>query len=212
MAPCVVACFWPWMGSTSATRSHRSRTAQEVEREANASVAECFLDRVGPVLVTATLGEEGPGRNGFTCKLNVVDVAAHRIRVERARAITDEVGLDESATNEQTMALYFKSDSLAAVTLVGRRAGLGRLGRGAKGRALVPQYVTSVKRPIELGVDVTPSAFGSIMEWRIDGQAVSLGESATHKFFLPGQHVISVGPRSDRVVNGRRARQGATVL
>jgi hypothetical protein len=123
-----------------------------------------------------------------SCTIHATDVAAGEIRVRRIRVEADEVQLDETSGNHETMTHYF-----------GRSIAKLRKLRAASGsrdtqRAMSAAYLTSVDRELRLTIDVEPAEFAPLIEWRLDGGPRWLGTEVAAALDAPGVHVLSAGP------------------
>jgi len=151
--------------------------AEPIHSEGQVSFAQCLLDgeadhRIQVMLVSAS-GEE---TSGGECVVRSLDLHQEGMQVTPPRLSVDGPEMDPQATNAETMSWYF-GDSIAALT---------QLGQG--------RWLTSVKKPVTLDVGVVPAPLSGLVEWRLDGQARSLGTSWTASFKRPGIYEVSVGP------------------
>jgi hypothetical protein len=108
--------------------------------------------------------------------LSVMPASPASLHVGPPQIGAAEVSLDEDASNLQTMSAYF-GGSIAA---------LRQIGDG--------HFLTSINRNLQLDVEVNPPALASLIEWRVDGVAVALGDKISASIHTVGSHVLSAGP------------------
>jgi hypothetical protein len=153
--------------------------AVEVERNGDASIAVCRLERVGRMDVGVRVVDGGKERSD-ACALDVVAVDPADVRIAatfvETGAIDVGAGLEAGDLNPRTVDLFF-GPSIATLRDLG-----GDL------------YLTSVGRPVPVTVTVDPPGFGPLVEWRIDGAPRGIGASSAYALRDPGLHEISFGP------------------
>lgn len=167
-----------------------SRTAEGIK-------ATCFLDQEGPVIVAA-ISEMSDGATYMrTCRLDVVSIAIGDISVTVATPTVAPFDLDENATNEETMSVYF-GESIAQLveTTTDGSGAVGSDGGRRRPRlaSVNRRFRTSIFRRINFHADVDPLAFAPLMEWRFDGLGRALGVERIQTFSSVGKHTVSVGP------------------
>jgi hypothetical protein len=150
--------------------------AEEYRRDSTGSMARCPMNEPGRQVVSARVEVAGWDPVTFQAVIDVVDVDVMDISVSPIDVSVAPMDLDENSTNEETMRYFFG-------TSVAR---LRDLGEG--------NYRTSADKPVRMAVTVTPSAFDSIMEWRVGGDQPSLGDIRVARYFGPGTWDIAVGP------------------
>ncbi len=100
----------------------------------------------------------------------------------------------EDATNVETVARYFHPDSIATVQWVSQDQLVTSVEKAIlfSARAIPPRGAGNIRRP-GIRVDGPPSRESSLIEWRVDGQAVGVAD-ASFSSLLPGVHAVEVGP------------------
>ncbi len=159
--------------------------------------ARCPLDRVGTALVAAVVELSDGTRQVLPCRLSVLPIAIADISATIFTPTVAPFDLDESATNTETMAYFFgKSIARLVETTVGAmdaNSDDGRRRRPVVG-SVTRSFRTSIDRPIEFLVEADPQGFTPLMEWRVDGQGISIGAVREDTFMTVGSHTVSVGP------------------
>jgi hypothetical protein len=153
--------------------------AVEIMRRRGTSIAVCPLVDLGEARVTVSV-RVGNGTLEDSITLDVVETRAADVTVSMIDVSWDEFGVDESLPTEElnlvTMGYYF-GDSIAAVHEIGD-----------------DRYRTSIRRKLTMRADVEPAAFAPLVEWRVDGEAVSIGGHSIVKISTVGDHEVSAGP------------------
>lgn len=186
-------------GSTVQLRCQVPSTAQvrwtgatEISRNDEGSTAECPTAEFGihQVGVEVVLSQEDPSKEKeprkpretearpliYECEFEVVRAAASSIRVGTPSITRAPLRISETASNWELLK-HYTSGSIAEV----HEIGAGR-------------YATAVQTPVTLSARVGPGIFGALTEWRVDGEAVLLGEYVHYTFLHHGKHVVEVGP------------------
>jgi hypothetical protein len=174
------------LGSTPATLTfkhmkHRGASvtwkgAELVAYDRRWSIAEFQVNAAGRHVVSVEYVYPSGKRIESRCILDIVDFPPERIRVSPVEVAVDPVVLDENDLNASTYA-YFNGDSIAGLR-----------------RVSDDHYRTSTQRWVKLSVDVDPSEFAPLIEWRPSGEAPALGSSWKIRYSLPGIDTIGVGP------------------
>lgn len=151
--------------------------AKELSRDETGSIAECPLTSTGEQVVRAQVSRPNGQNWRNRAILDVVDISIEDIHVGSIAAWVEPVELDENSTNEETMYYFFRSEAIST---------LRDLGDG--------HYRTSVRRRVQMSVEVDPPAFAPLIEWRIDGEAWRLGGSIGRSFNEAAVHSVSAGP------------------
>ncbi|MFO0874645.1 MAG: hypothetical protein U0575_11840 [Phycisphaerales bacterium] len=155
------------------------RGAHEVARDAEWSTATCELRRTGMIEVGVTI--RGAGVTDASCRLDVMAIDPATIKVAPISVDTAPYKIDDSAPQWEINAQ--SAELLALPSIAAVRA----LGGGV--------YRTSVDRSIGATLpSVDPPAFMPLMEWRIDGEPMSLGGRIDHAFPAVGVHLVETGP------------------
>ena len=166
--------------------------------------ARCPLDRVGTALVAAVVELSDGTRRVLPVRLIVLPVAVGDIRATMLTPTIATFDLHQGATNAETMAYFFgesvarlEETTLGAMDATSNDGGRRRPILGAVTRS----YRTSTDRRIEFLPEVDPPEFATLMEWRIDGHAISIGAVRVDTFGTAGSRTVSVGPptRSTKV-------------
>lgn len=155
--------------------------AREVRTDGTLSFARYTAGSLGQHTVTAkVVGEAGQTYFEFDSVIDVLDITVDDINVSPINASVSPFVLDESASNMETMGYYF-GESIAP------------LQRHPNGTA---DYLTSVDRTVTFNVQVEPAYMTPLLEWRVGGKAVLLGNTFERSFGKTQTHAISVGPTS----------------
>jgi len=165
--------------------------AEEIESTSTTSMAACPIDGTGVFSIqvevrTIPTNEHGNGdvkqnrsiaSRVYACELVGTAIRLEDISVTNLELHTNPVTLSEKSSNTATMDYFFQSGSIAAVREI--RDG---------------HYQTSVHREITIAAGVEPASFAPLIEYRINGEAVQLGEIFEGSFDDIGLHQISAGP------------------
>ena len=176
--------------------------ATEVSRVGTTSIAECALNTVGDFEVRVRVFQQDGTTWERTCLLKVLDVSPQQITASLGGVAVEPVILDERASNQQTMGYFFREESIAGFHELDRTRDVQSVRRMRSGQRMAKvlsvreprSFVTSVDRTVSFTGLVDPPPLIALMEWRVDGKAISLGEALFHKFTEVGSHVISYGP------------------
>ncbi|OGC75286.1 MAG: hypothetical protein A2145_05460 [candidate division Zixibacteria bacterium RBG_16_40_9] len=151
--------------------------AVEVSRTSEQSMAQCKFDNLGTYVVKAECILQSGEKLTKSSTFEVVNVPTSDIKLEPIVLLAIPLNLDENSSNEATMK-YFDGPSIAAFRQVGEN-----------------RYRTSVKKPVTGRVKVEPAGFAPLMEWRIDGVAKTLGETAELRFGIKKQKLPDLQPQ-----------------
>ncbi len=153
--------------------------ASEEDRDAKSSYAVCTPDAADELAIRVTVSDASGNLAAVNeCNLRIVDVtptdfAELAISLQQARP-----EVTTYATNLETMAAWF-GPSIGDIVEVGHN-----------------HYRTAVGLVIDFSSNMESRAAGSLMEWRVNGKAVSLGRTDQQTLDRAGANVISVGPPS----------------
>lgn len=181
----------------------------EIAQNETGSIVECPLAEPGIVSITARVKDaEGRVVRENRCALDVLNIQVSQIQVRGIEAVVGRVKLNSESTNEETMGYYFGNSIAPLVPIRSGNRALhvsepGEENASSAAKNAVPQYSTSVDRPLRFNVTVDPPGIAPLMEWRVDGQVMDfLGGSHVDNFFSAGRHEISVGPprRAGRMI------------
>lgn len=160
-----------WLGASVVTRDESRSTAEYVVPPAG-----------GRVRVEATV--TSPDNEGefevkrYVCSFDVVDVPIADVGIGDVSVVAAMQPLGDQITTAERMTVLLGERSISPLK-----------------RLSSEHYRTSVATPLRVGATLDNASFASLVEWRIDGDAVLLGNSG--EIVLPndpGTHVISVGP------------------
>lgn len=176
--------------------------ATEVSRVGTTSIAECALNTVGDFEVRVRVFRPDGTTWERTCLLKVLDVSPQQIAASLGGVAVEPVILDERASNQQTMGYFFREESIAGFHELDRTRDVQSVRRMRSGQRMAKvlsvreprSFVTSIDRTVSFTGLVDPPPLIALMEWRVDGRAISIGEALFYKFTEVGSHVISYGP------------------
>jgi len=165
--PACPADFVDWDGAT------------ELFRFENGSRAVAVLSELGDYTIRVqVVRPNGDAWDSFIQVL-VADFVLEDVIVNQVTPDKIRLPLTENATNEETFA-YYTLPSIAMCRSIGRDA-----------------YRTSVDRAVSFkATKMRPAGLAPLLEWRVDGHGVALGQWFHHAFEDPGTHTVSVGPPS----------------
>ncbi len=162
--------------------SVRWENAIEIARDEWGSTAFCPLLPGGrPQAINVYLMDADGAEWTASSTITVLEAPIESIEISQPQVWVDEIVIDEDLSedelNQVTMQYFFRENSIAALT---------DLGDG--------WYRTSVTRDVYVSVEVTPPEFAPLIEWRIDGDARTLGATSVLQVTEIGNFQIDAGP------------------
>ena len=150
--------------------------AREVSNTGGWSYAVCHLDTAGPHLVSVEYVRAQGRKTEERCLLEVVRIRPEEIKVS-IKASVEPIALDEADLNASAYR-YFNATSIAALRKLSNN-----------------RYRTSIKRQVNLSLEVDPPLFAPLIEWRNAASRVThLGTSLRMWHSRPRVELLSVGP------------------
>jgi hypothetical protein len=155
-----------WTGVTEVTRSTSFSTARVELHEPGLHPVAVELETVSGETVTESV------------ELDVVEIDPGAIRFGEVRLSVDPLVIDPARPAESSLQYFFRDDPIATLKEVGEK-----------------RYRTSVNRWLNLEVDVEPSGFEPLVEWRHNGaQLRYLGSAVRWRVYPVGVHQMTAGP------------------
>ncbi len=142
---------------------------------ANTDGGLCVIDEPGRHKVTVKVVAEGITTYESQVVIQTLATTGSGLTID-VQPVAESIFDDRIVTNQHTMDAFF-SASIAE---------LSQLGEG--------HYATSVGKPLSWRARIEPEDLAPLLEWRVDGEAVSLGTQLHASIDEIGSHRISVGP------------------
>ncbi|HSG99874.1 MAG TPA: hypothetical protein VLB27_07485 [candidate division Zixibacteria bacterium] len=168
---CPGDCEVKWTGAENVHRMPAGDCAYEY--------SQCPMQVVGDARTTARITAPNGDYCDISCAFKVTDFNPADIRISNLVAEVEQLGITYQSKYGEIFP-YFGGESIAPIRQVNDK-----------------RFRTSVNRTVVFSADVEPVEFSPLLEWRVDGEPISLGSSLTIGYSMSAEP--NVTPADDKV-------------
>ncbi|RMH27708.1 MAG: hypothetical protein D6693_04910 [Planctomycetota bacterium] len=149
----------------------------------SANGATCVVNSLNDINVSAFVPATG---KTYSCVIEPAFFLS-RFRTLGVRVDPSDSGLDSARTNAERVAIHMNTPSISTLSPMPDGSFALSVNGSLSATATTRVFSLSHRRFLD------GSALAPLLEWRVDGKPVGVGE---HRFTTPGRHTVSVGPPS----------------